>query len=174
MVLHEVAAAPAAAGLLVGNQSQRDAAFEPIANRMQVGEGKEGGRGAAFHVDAAAPEHAVLDDVAAKRVAGPAGGVADRENVDVPVQDEVRAGRGAGERRHDVRHGLLRGDHAVLDGVGFEKAPDQVGAGARIAGRIRGVDANEVLEEPHQPLALGVDPANQRVPGIAHGRSVAQ
>jgi hypothetical protein len=79
-------------------------------------------------------------------------------DVEVAVQHQVAARRGAGGGRDEVRVVFLRRDGAEGEAVGVQEARDQRRAGARVARRVRGVDAREVPEEADDAVAVLLDP----------------
>jgi len=109
-------------------------------------------------VDVEASVNAPIGDRAGERVAGPACGIPAREHVDVAVQHEVPARPGEAGGSHEVGHRLLRRDAAIGQPAAVEEVGDERGARARVARRVRRVDARERLEKAHDPVAVGVDP----------------
>ena len=136
---------------------------------QRIGEDR-GGR-PAFHVDGAAPEHRAVDDVARQRVARPQLALARRKDVDMAVEHEVRAGRVKGRGGEDVRHRRLRRHDLVVDALGVEEGGDKSRARLRVARRVVGIDAREVLKEADGLVLHLVDAAEQGVERFGHGRS---
>ncbi len=135
MVLEEIARAPRAERLLVGDRRVAQAAVQPVAHRMQVEVGQGQGGKAALHVAGAASVNASVDDVAAIRAPVPFA-VGGGESVNMPIEHEVAAGPGAVETRDDIGHvGVWRDDRRIEAGLA-QGIEDEIGRLARVARRV--------------------------------------
>src|SRR5262249_10223052 len=84
--------------------------------------------------------------------------------IDVAVEHEVTAGRAAVKAADDVRHCLLRRDHAMGQAVTVEIIRDELCGLTRVARRIWTPGADEALQELDQLCPLLLDPALEPLP----------
>jgi hypothetical protein len=146
MLLGQEAGAVFAAVLLVAQHREDDIAAGPQLPARRTQEGVDEHRDAALHVErAAAPEPAV-DELAAERRSRPllAGR---RDDVDVPVQQQRRRIAGSGHARDQVGPGIVARDDARLDTGALEQLLYVRDARALVAGRVRGVEPEQVAEK---------------------------
>src|SRR4029450_12062599 len=126
------------------------------------GEDEQERRGAAFHVDGAAAVQAALGDVARPGIALPGGAVANREDIEMAVQQQMPArpfdALEAGDDVGIVSPGRLG---AMGDAFLVQEGAEEIGGLARVARWIGGVDAREALQELDLAVALGVEEAQQ-------------
>ena len=132
-----------------------------ITQFAEIQKGENRGGSAALHVAGAASPDAAVDEFATPWIPSPAFTVTDREDVDVAIQREVSAGFCGIERRHDVRHDLVRCDDAAIDAVPRQQLTDMTGRLTRVAGRVRARAADEAAKEIEQHLAVALNPFQQ-------------
>src|SRR4249920_1762909 len=111
MMLEQVAGAPFAAGFLVRDGREREAARQLVAVLVQQGVGNEAGDSAALHVGGAASvETPILDGAAPRTAVAPMLVATGREHVNVAVEDEMPPNALRVEGREQVGHMRLRRD----------------------------------------------------------------
>src|SRR5258708_24959767 len=113
-MLEQVARAPGAEGLLVGDRCIGQPAAQLVAKRMQMQEGGREGGEPALHVARTTAMDAAVDDCTAVGAACPFS-VVGGESVDMPVQPQVPAGTGSIEAGDDVGHVFARGDDGGIE-----------------------------------------------------------
>ena len=110
----------------------------------------------------------LLDQRPAPGVLRPALAVADREHVDMAVECEVVARLRGRERRDDVRHRLLRRDHAIFDAAPIQQIADMRRRRARVAGWVGAGAADESAQKIDQHVAVALDPLQQLILATRH------
>ena len=164
VLLHEVVRAEVAARLLVGEQAQDHVAGRGRRARLRAHERCEQHRDPALHVERAASPYVPVLDVAPERRELPLSARGD--DVDVALEQQRRAVTTAREPRDQVRPlGDLR-DDSDLDAELFEQSGDPRDALALVSGRVRGVEAQQALQELDRPIS-------ERLPRHAHSLSRA-
>jgi hypothetical protein len=121
---------------------------------------------AALHVARPAAVELAVVHLAGERIAAPRSG-AERHHVDVAGEAEGRLAGGAGGARDEAgpaRREVVRGDGEAR---GLEQARQVLGARALVAGRVDGVEADQVtrqLDGVHGASSISVDGLDERVP----------
>ncbi len=163
VMLHQVARAVRPEGLLVRHAGQRQLALELVLDAVEVAVGEDRGGRPALHVGRAAAVDVAVGDLSRPGAVLPARLVGHRKHVDMAVQHQVLPGLRRIEACHDVRHDLVRGDHAVLQLLAVEESAD-VGHGfQRIARWVGRLGADEVAEKADQLVLVLVDPGEQLI-----------
>jgi len=162
VVFQQPARTPAPARLLVGHRGQRHAARQLRTPRIQVGIGDHRGGGSRLHVAGAPAVQAAFLDIARPRVARPAMAIAHREHIHVAVIDQPRTGAPTLAFADHIGHALLGAKQLVRHAARAQEPLDHRRGGPRVARRIGRRRPHELLQEPDQHFALGLN-------GIEHG-----
>ena len=170
-VLQQVAGAERAHILLVAREREHDLARPGVAMLGQQCRGEQRAGQAALHVaDAAAVELAVLEH-AAQRRHGPGEVFADREGVEMAVEDQPPAGPLAFDAADQAHHPRRRLDALDLDAgdLAQQRFGDR-GDVVRVARRVGRGHRHQPLGVGDQALAGGVDAAGELVAQGEGGR----
>ncbi len=154
-VLEQPGGAPLAAGLLVRHHGEGDAAGKLLAQAMEIGEGEQQRRGAAFHVDGAAAMQAAVCDVARPGSRCQAARSPTGKTSRWPFSTRWRPGP-LPPSKPAMMLGLsaLGAFGAMGDAFLVQKGVEEVGGLARVARRVGGVDAGEAPQEVDLAVAL--------------------
>ena len=142
----EVTGAVATADLLVRQDEQQHVAGGRETLRVGAQAGGDHHGDAALHVQCAAAPDATVGDGAAEGRMRPV--LADGgDDVDVAVEQERRRLTCAGQTRQQVEAGVVPGQYLKVDVLLRQQAGDVVHAVGLVAGRVGGIETQELLQQ---------------------------
>ncbi len=137
--------------------------------------GKKRGGDAALHVRHAASVKFAIAQSSPERRYGPAELLAERERVEMAVEDETLAGTSAVDHRHQVDDAGCRLEPLDAHAVDLcQKRGGDIGGLRHVAGRIGGGRCDETLRHRNQRIAAGGDLVGDVVTRVQGCLSVAQ
>ena len=145
-VIDQPAGAHLATGLLAGRREQDDVARKRHAASHQRDDGHRLHRGDTLRVERAAPVDEAVTPLAAERWDAPARGLG-RHDVEMGEQHDRTRGARSRESRVEIAASGSRLDDLRVDADLRELAPKQLRGGRLVAGRVRGVDADQGGEQ---------------------------
>ena len=143
------------ADLLVGRgrEDQVAARTEPLAGERRNRDRTR--RHLAFHVERAAAPDVTVAELARPWVHGPLGRVGEHR-VRVRQEEEPRPAAASGDARDEARPLRHARVELALDPERLQVVAQQLGGDRLVAGRIDGVEADQLLEELHDLVAQGL------------------
>src|SRR5581483_10187856 len=146
VLFHEKLHAGATARLLVSRQRKQKVPRRRCLRPRHLEQARHEHGDAALHVERASPPHLVADAFAAERRVLPFGRFRG-DHVDVAVEEERRGVAAPGHTRKEIRSVRLEREVSMLDASSIKQAADELEASPLVAGRIRGVEPDQRLEQ---------------------------